>query len=107
MSSSKDFLDFVLDQLSRLSDITYRAMIGEYIIYYRGKIIGGIYDNRLLIKPTKSALEIISNPKMEIPYPNGKPMIMITDIENKELLESVFNTVYDELEDSKKSHKIK
>lgn len=107
MSSSKDFLGFVLDQLSILPDITYRAMMGEYIIYYRGKIVGGIYDNRLLIKPTKSISKIIPNPKLEIPYPKGRPMVMITDIENQELLKLVFNTVYDELEDSKKSHKIK
>ena len=97
MSSSKDFLDFVLDQLSILPDITYRAMMGEYIIYYHGKIIGGIYDNRLLVKSTASAKELMPKAKMEIPYPNGKPMLMIPDIENQELLESVFNTIYNEL----------
>ena len=97
MSSSKDFLDFVLDQLSILTDIDYRYMMGEYIIYYHGKIVGGIYDNRLLIKPTKSALKLLPNAPMEIPYPKGKPMIMITDIENQELLESVFNAVYNDL----------
>ena len=93
MASSKDFLEFVLDQLSMLPDITYRAMMGEYIIYYHGKIIGGIYDNRLLVKPHDSVLKIIPNAKMEIPYPNGKPMIMITDIENQELLAEVFNAI--------------
>ena len=97
MSSSKDFLDFVLDQLSVLSDITYRAMMGEYIIYYRGKTVGGIYDNRLLVKPTNDALKIIQNPVMEIPYPKGRPMIMITDIENVDLLESVFNAIWNDL----------
>lgn len=102
MASSKDFLEFVLDQLSVLPDITYRAMMGEFIIYYRGKIIGGIYDNRLLIKPMPSALKIMPNAKMEIPYPNGKPMIMIPDVENSELLETVFNAVYDELPDKRK-----
>ena len=102
MSSSKDFLDFVLDQLSILPDITYRAMMGEFIIYYRSKIVGGIYDNRLLIKPTESVLKIMPNAKMEIPYPKGKPMIMITDIENQELLEKVFNVVYADLPLKKK-----
>ena len=97
MASSKDFLEFVLEQLSVLTDITYRAMMGEFIIYYRGKIIGGIYDNRLLVKPTKSAIKIMPNAKMEIPYPGGKPMIMIPDIENPELLEKVFNAIYSEL----------
>ena len=97
MSSSKDFLEFVLEQLSGLSDITYRAMMGEFIIYYRGKIIGGIYDNRLLVKPTPSAIKFMPNAKMEIPYPGGKAMLMIPDIENPELLETVFNAIYDEL----------
>jgi len=97
MSSSKDFLDFVLDQLSMLSDIDYRAMMGEYIIYYHGKIVGGIYDNRLLIKPTESVLKTLPNVKMEIPYQKGKPMVMITDIENQELLEHVFNAAYADL----------
>lgn len=97
MASSKEFLDFVLGQLSPLSDVTYRAMMGEYIIYYGGKVIGGIYDNRFLIKPTQSALKIIPNPQMEIPYPKGSPMIMITDIENTELLTQLFNAMYPEL----------
>lgn len=102
MSSSKDFLEFVLDQLSVSPEITYRAMMGEFIIYYRGKIIGGIYDNRLLVKPTDSVLKIIPNAKMEIPYPHGKPMVMIPDIEDPELLEKVFNTIYAELPEHKK-----
>lgn len=97
MASSKDFLKFVLEQLGNLSDINYRSMMGEYIIYYHDKIIGGIYDNRLLVKPTKSVLTIIPNTTMEIPYDGGKPMIMIPDIENQELLEKVFNTIYEEL----------
>ena len=102
MASSKDFLEFVLEQLSNLPDITYLAMMGEFIIYYRGKIIGGIYDNRLLVKPVASILKIIPNAAMEIPYPNGKPMIMIPDIEHPELLEHVFNTIYNELPEKKK-----
>ena len=99
MASSKDFLEFVLEQLelSGLPDITHRAMMGEFIIYYRGKIVGGIYDNRLLVKPTQSVLKIIPNAKMEIPYPGGKPMLMIPDVENPELLDTVFNAIYDEL----------
>ena len=103
MASSKDFLEFVLEQLSGLSGITYRAMMGEFIIYYRGKIVGGIYDNRLLVKPTQSALKIMPNAKMEIPYPKGKPMVMMPDIENPELLEKVFNTLYSELADKGKT----
>lgn len=102
MSSTKDYLDFVLEQLSGLPDIDYRAMMGEYIIYYRGKVIGGIYDNRFLVKKTPNAMKIIQNAKMEIPYPKGSPMIMITDIENRDLLGMLFNVMYDELPDIKK-----
>lgn len=97
MPSSKEFLDFVLGQLSGLSDIKYRAMMGEYIIYYRGKIIGGIYDNRFLVKPTMAAQRIIPTATFEIPYPGAKPMLLVTDIENTELLIKLFNAMYDEL----------
>lgn len=102
MASSKEYLNFVLEQLSGLSDITYRAMMGEYIIYYRGKIIGGIYDNRFLVKTTKSVLKIIPNAVMESPYPNGRLMAMITDIENREILENLLNAIYNELPDKRK-----
>ena len=67
MSSSKEYLNFILEQLSELEDITYRAMMGEYIIYYRGKIIGGIYDDRFLVKPVKSAIAYMPNTKYELP----------------------------------------
>lgn len=97
MASSKEFLDFVLEQLSTLPDITYRQMIGEYIIYYHGKIIGGIYDNRFLVKPTASAHKILPNATMEIPYDGAKPMIMISDIENTELINRVISAIYNDL----------
>lgn len=97
MASSKEFLDFILEQLSDLPDITYRAMMGEYIIYYRGKIVGGIYDNRFLVKTVAAALNILPNAKMEIPYPNGKPMIMIPDPEDRELLANLLNAIWKEL----------
>ena len=102
MASSKDFLEFILEQLSTLPDITYRAMMGEFIIYYHGKIIGGIYDNRLLIKPTPTTQKIIPNATMEIPYKGAKPMLMVPDPENQELLERIFNSAYAELPDTKK-----
>ena len=100
--SSKEFLDFVLEQLSALPDITYRAMMGEYIIYYCGTVIGGIYDNRFLVKPTASAQKILPNAKMEIPYPGGKPMIMVPDIENPELMSRLIPAIYSDLSKSKK-----
>ena len=101
MASSRDFLNFVLEQLSDLPDIDYRAMMGEFIIYFRGRVIGGIYDNRFLIKPTKSAMEILPDAPMEIPYPGGKPMIMVEYIENRDLLAHLFNTIYPELPNKK------
>lgn len=97
MASSKEYLDFVLDNLSSLHDITYRAVMGEYIIYYRGKIIGGIYDNRLLVKPIPGVRHILADAPTEVPYPGGKPMIMISDVENRELLATLFNAIWNEL----------
>ena len=97
MASSKDYLYFVLEQLSDLPDVDYRAMMGEFVIYYRGKVIGGIYDNRFLIKPTKSAMAILPDAPMEIPYPRGHQMIMVEDVENRELLAQLFNAVYPEI----------
>ena len=102
MASSKDYLCFVLEQLSDLSDVDYRAMMGEFIIYYHGRVIGGIYDNRFLIKPTPTALKILDGAPMEIPYPGGKPMIMVPDVENRELLAHLFNAIYPELPVTKK-----
>lgn len=97
MSSSKEYLAFVMDQLSELDDVSYRAMMGEYVIYYRGKVVAGIYDDRFLIKPTKSAVAILPDAPMEIPYSGGHPMIMVTDIENRELLCDLFNAIYADL----------
>jgi TfoX/Sxy family transcriptional regulator of competence genes len=97
MASDKEYLAFVMDQLSDLPDITYRAMMGEYVIYYRGKVVAGIYDDRFLIKPTKSAVAILPDAPMEIPYPGGRPMIMVDDIENRELLCDLFNAIYADL----------
>ena len=97
MASGKEYLAFVMDQLSELDDVSYRAMMGEYVIYYRGKVVAGIYDDRFLVKPTKSAVAILPDAPMEIPYPSGHPMIMVTDIENRELLGDLFNAIYADL----------
>lgn len=97
MASDKEYLAFVMEQLSELDDVSYRAMMGEYVIYYRGKVVAGIYDDRFLIKPTKSAIAMLPNAQMEIPYPGGRPMIMVDDIENRELLGDLFNAIYSEL----------
>ena len=97
MASSKDYLQFVLEQLSELQEITYRAMMGEFIIYYRGKIVGGIYDDRLLVKPTKSAISYMPTVTYEIPYENAKEMLLVEEIDNKDFLTGLFNVTYDEL----------
>ena len=97
MASSKDYLQFVLEQLSELQEITYRAMMGEFIIYYRGKIVGGIYDDRLLVKPTKSAISYMPTVTYEIPYENAKEMLLVEEIDNKDFLTGLFNMMYDEL----------
>lgn len=97
MASSKEYLTFVLGQLSDLGDISYRAMMGEYILYFRDKIIGGIYDNRLLIKPVPSALSLMPSAEYELPYDGAKEMLLVDDIENREFLSKLVLAMYDEL----------
>ena len=93
MASSREYLTFVLGQLSDLEDITYRAMMGEFIIYYHGKIVGGIYDNRLLIKPTKSAIAYIPVTVYALPYEGAKEMLLVENIDSKEFLIGLFNAI--------------
>ena len=102
MASSKEYLDFVLDQLSSLDDISFKAMMGEYIIYYQGKIIGGIYDDRFLVKPTKSANQMMPDAPLEIPYDGAKGMLLVDDIDNRDFLNELFNAMVDELPAPKK-----
>ena len=102
MASRKEYLNFILDQLSGLNGISYRAMMGEYIIYYNGKIVGGIYDDRLLIKPVKTAVAMLPDAKMELPYEGGKGMLLVEDVDNREFLEKLFTSIYDELPETKR-----
>jgi len=102
MASSKETLDFILEQLSELDDVSYRAMMGEYILYYRGKIIGGIYDDRFLVKPTKSVVAMMPNADMELPYDGAKEMLLVDDVDNKEFLRELLEAMYSELPASKK-----
>lgn len=85
MASSKEYLDFVLEQLSELDEISYRAMMGEFIIYYRGKIVGGVYDDRFLVKPVKAAKDMMPEAELELPYEGAKEMLLVDNIENKDL----------------------
>ncbi len=102
MASSKAYLDFILEQLSELEEITYRAMMGEYILYYQGKIVGGIYDDRLLVKPTKSAVSYMTDASFELPYEGAKEMLLVDNVDSKEYLMGLFEAMYDELPMSKK-----
>lgn len=102
MASSKEYLDFVLEQLSELEDISYKAMMGEYIIYYRGKIVGGIYDDRFLVKNVKAASEMMPEASLELPYEGAKEMLLVDDIDNKSFLKKLLETMYEELPAQKK-----
>ena len=102
MSSTKEYLNFILDQLSALDDISYRAMMGEYILYYRGKIIGGIYDDRFLVKVTKSAAAMMPDADRELPYEGAKEMLLVDNVENREFLRKLLEAMYKELPASKK-----
>ena len=102
MASSKGYLDFIMDQLSALSDVTYRAMMGEYIIYYRGKIVGGIYDDRFLVKPVKAAVAMMPDAELELPYEGAKEMILVDNVDNAEFLGELLNEMYPELPAPKK-----
>ena len=102
MASSKEYLEFILEQLSDLDEITSRAMMGEYVLYYRGKVFGGIYDDRFLVKPTKSAKELMPDADMEIPYEGAKEMILVDDVDNKEFLRELVEAMYEELPARKK-----
>lgn len=102
MASTKEYLGFVLEQLSDLSGISYRAMMGEYIIYYQGKIVGGIYDDRLLVKPTDSARRLMPEAPLELPYEGAKEMLLVDEIDDKQFLSELLNAMYDELPVPKK-----
>ena len=102
MASSKDYLEYVLDQLSSLDNITYRAMMGEYIIYYQGKIVGGIYDDRFLVKPTKSALDLMPDAFRALPYEGAKEMLLVEDIDDRDFLNELLNAIVYELPAPKK-----
>ncbi|MCR5461022.1 MAG: TfoX/Sxy family protein [Acetatifactor sp.] len=105
MASTKDYLDFVLEQLSGLDGITFRAMMGEYILYHRGKIFGGIYDDRLLVKPVPSAVKLMPDASMELPYEGAKEMILVEEVDDREFLCKLVESMWEELPEKKKRSK--
>ena len=107
MASSKEYLDFVLDQLSPLGGVSYRPMMGEFILYYQGKIVGGIYDNRLLVKQTEAARETLPDAPLELPYAGAKEMILVEDAEDSDMLCKLFFRMAAELPEPKKNRKKK
>ena len=102
MASSKEYLNFISDQLSGLERITYRAMMGEFIIYCNGKTAGGIYDDRFLVKPVKAAMAMLPDAKTELPYEGGKEMLLVEDVDNREFLQDLLQAMYEELPAVKK-----
>ena len=102
MASTKEYLEFVLEQLSGLDDIRYRAMMGEYVLYYRDKVFGGIYDDRLLIKPVPAAVKLLPEATMELPYEGAKEMILVEDVDNREFLCELAEAMWEELPEKKK-----
>ena len=105
MASDKEYLDYILEQLSETGGITCRAMMGEYIIYCRGKVLGGIYDNRFLVKPVKSAAALMPEAEKELPYEGAKEMLLVENIENKDFLRELIEAIYNELPEPKKKAK--
>ena len=99
MASSKEYVDFILEQCEGL---TARAMMGEYVLYYGGKVVGGVYDNRLLVKPTPSAKKRMPNAPMELPYEGAKEMLLVEDVENRDFLKELFEAMYEELPEPSK-----
>ena len=102
MASSKEYLEFIMEQLSGLEDVSWRAMMGEYILYYRGKIVGGIYDDRFLVKPVEAAKAMMPEAEMEQPYEGAKEMLLVDDVDDREFLCELLEAMYDELPAPKK-----
>lgn len=97
MASGQALLDFILEQLAELEDVGYRAMMGEYILYYKGKVVGGIYDDRLLVKPVKSAVEYMPGAVYALPYEGAKKMLLVDPVDDEAYVTGLFRAMYDDL----------
>lgn len=105
MASSGEYLDYILEQLGDLEGVSYRAMMGEYILYFRGRIVGGIYDDRLLVKPTKSAVACLPRARYERPYPGAKEMLLVEEVDRPGFFPELLETMYEELPEPKAKKK--
>jgi TfoX/Sxy family transcriptional regulator of competence genes len=103
MASTKEYLTFILEQLSALDEISFRAMMGEYILYYQGKVFGGIYDDRLLVKPVPTAVKLMPDAVMESPYNGAKEMLLVDNVDNREFLYELVTRMSEELAGKKKA----
>lgn len=106
MASSREYLEYLLEQLSVLEGITYRAMMGEYILYCQGKIIGGVYDNRFLVKSTSAARRLMPNSPLEPPYEGAKEMLLVREVKNREFLTQLVTTIIQDLPAPKKKKRV-
>lgn len=102
MSTSKEYLNYILDQLSEVEGITYRQMMGEYIIYMKGKIAAYLCDDRLFVKPTPSAVKMLPEAEMQPPYEGAKSMLLVECVDDRQSLKALFEAVYPELPAPKK-----
>ena len=102
MASDKAFLEYILGQLNDLDDISWRGMMGEFILYYRDRVFGGIYDNRFLVKPVKAAMELMPEADRDIPYEGAKEMLVVENIENRAFLKELIEAMYPQLPAPKK-----
>ena len=105
MSSTKEYLNYILDQLSLIDGITYRQMMGEYIIYHHGKIAAYLCDDRLLVKPVASAVRLMPDAVYETPYEGAKEMLLVKNADDREYLKELFEAMFDELPEPKKRKK--
>ncbi len=104
MASTKEYLDFVMEQLSGLDELSSRAMMGEYILHYRGRIFGGIYDDRLLVRPVSMTLRLVPDAKMELPYNGAKEMILVDNVDDRQFLCELVESMWEELPEKKKKN---
>ncbi len=93
MASRKEYLDYIMEQLSQADEVSYRPMMGEYVVYYRGKVIGGVYDDRLLVKKTESVMELLPDAQTALPYEGGKEMLLVDQLEDRALLHDLLNAL--------------
>lgn len=101
MSSSKEYFQYISEQLSIVDGVSFRPMMGEYVVYFKDKIAGGIFDDRLMIKPVPSAISYVENSVLELPYEKGSPMLLIDETDDREYLRGLFEAIYDDLPERK------